>query len=127
MTEVGHQVPHRSGLARPRPECFDQFVRLGPAEGLRFVEIEFAGNLLDPRDRRLLGHVGVFDTNSLFDSEAGATEQAFRGSDQLAILLAPVYGWFSEGFDTRDLREAERCSTNQRLENAHSCGIPAGL
>ena len=21
-------------------------------------------------------------------------------------LLAPVYGWFTEGFDTRDLREA---------------------
>jgi predicted ATPase len=22
-------------------------------------------------------------------------------------LLAPLYGWFSEGFDTRDLREAK--------------------
>jgi predicted ATPase len=22
-------------------------------------------------------------------------------------LLAPVYGWFTEGFDTRDLREAK--------------------
>ena len=22
-------------------------------------------------------------------------------------LLAPVYGWFTEGFDTRDLKEAE--------------------
>ena len=22
-------------------------------------------------------------------------------------LLAPVYGWFSEGFDTRDLKEAK--------------------
>ena len=22
-------------------------------------------------------------------------------------LLAPVYGWFSEGFDTHDLREAK--------------------
>jgi predicted ATPase len=22
-------------------------------------------------------------------------------------LLAPIYGWFTEGFDTRDLKEAE--------------------
>ena len=22
-------------------------------------------------------------------------------------LLAPVYGWFTEGFDTRDLKEAK--------------------
>jgi hypothetical protein len=25
-------------------------------------------------------------------------------------LLAPVYGWFTEGFETRDLNEARRCS-----------------
>jgi predicted ATPase len=26
---------------------------------------------------------------------------------QLRDLLAPVYGWFTEGFDTRDLKEAK--------------------
>jgi predicted ATPase len=26
---------------------------------------------------------------------------------QVRELLAPVYGWFTEGFDTRDLREAK--------------------
>jgi len=26
---------------------------------------------------------------------------------QARALLAPVYGWFSEGFDTRDLKEAK--------------------
>jgi len=26
---------------------------------------------------------------------------------QARELLAPVYGWFTEGFDTRDLTEAE--------------------
>ncbi len=25
-------------------------------------------------------------------------------------LLAPIYGWFTEGFDTADLREARDCS-----------------
>ena len=28
---------------------------------------------------------------------------------QACELLAPVYGWFTEGFDTRDLKEAKCC------------------
>jgi predicted ATPase len=27
--------------------------------------------------------------------------------EQARELLAPVYGWFTEGFDTRDLKEAK--------------------
>jgi hypothetical protein len=27
-------------------------------------------------------------------------------------LLAPVYGWFTEGFDTLDRRRPRRCSTS---------------
>ena len=27
--------------------------------------------------------------------------------DEARELLAPVYGWFSEGFDTHDLKEAK--------------------
>jgi predicted ATPase len=27
--------------------------------------------------------------------------------DEARNLLAPVYGWFTEGFDTHDLKEAE--------------------
>jgi predicted ATPase len=27
--------------------------------------------------------------------------------DEAGDLLAPVYGWFSEGFDTLDLKEAK--------------------
>jgi predicted ATPase len=30
-----------------------------------------------------------------------------RKSQQAHELLAPVYGWFTEGFDTLDLREAK--------------------
>ena len=26
---------------------------------------------------------------------------------QARVLLAPIYGWFTEGFDTRDLKEAK--------------------
>jgi hypothetical protein len=36
------------------------------------------------------------------------TPLAFQGKVQQAReLLAPVYGWFTEGFDTRDLKEAK--------------------
>jgi predicted ATPase len=28
-------------------------------------------------------------------------------AEQARELLAPVYGWFSEGFETRDLKEAK--------------------
>ena len=34
----------------------------------------------------------------------GANEGRGRGSRE---LLAPVYGWFTEGFDTLDLKEAK--------------------
>ena len=30
-----------------------------------------------------------------------------RKRDKARELLAPVYGWFTEGFDTRDLKEAK--------------------
>jgi hypothetical protein len=29
------------------------------------------------------------------------------GNSERARLLAPVYGWFTEGFDTRDLKDAK--------------------
>jgi hypothetical protein len=33
-------------------------------------------------------------------------------------LLAPVYGWFTEGFDTRDLKEAKACWRSRQLHAA---------
>jgi predicted ATPase len=27
--------------------------------------------------------------------------------DEARVLLAPIYGWFTEGFDTADLQEAK--------------------
>ena len=45
-------------------------------------------------------------------SPAEEVERALRTALQIAVqqareLLAPVYGWFTEGFDTRDLKEAK--------------------
>jgi hypothetical protein len=48
--------------------------------------------------------------------------------DEARDLLAPVYGWFTEGHNTRDLKEAKaRCWRSLRLESAqnHSSGMPA--
>ena len=41
-------------------------------------------------------------------------------------LLAPVYGWFTEGFDTRDLKEAKAIGgvgvVNVKLNEAKKLG-----
>jgi predicted ATPase len=37
----------------------------------------------------------------------GSTLAAFAGRDEARKLLAPVFGLFPEGFDTRDLKEAK--------------------
>jgi predicted ATPase len=43
-------------------------------------------------------------------SICGAIARLWRDQgkvQQARELLAPVYGWFTEGFDTRDLKEAK--------------------
>jgi hypothetical protein len=41
-------------------------------------------------------------------SSATAANSSAPGKVQQAReLLAPIYGWFNEGFDTRDLKEAK--------------------
>ena len=48
-----------------------------------------------------------------------------QGKEQQASeLLAPVYGWFMEGFDTRDLKEARRCSTRCTPSHTHEIQRP---
>ena len=45
---------------------------------------------------------------------------------QARELLAPVYGWFTEGFDTRDLKEAKALLEElARCETLHSAYRPA--
>jgi predicted ATPase len=40
-------------------------------------------------------------------NEHGAVLARQGKRDEARELLAPVYGWFTEGFDTRDLKEAK--------------------
>ena len=44
---------------------------------------------------------------------------------QARELLAPVYGWFTEGFDTLDLKEAKACSTSCMRDNQFRNGQEA--
>ena len=40
---------------------------------------------------------------------------AAAGQDgRSSAMLAEIYGWFTEGFDTKDLQEAKVCWTNWR-------------
>jgi len=32
--------------------------------------------------------------------------------DERRAMLAEIYNWFTEGFDTADLKDPRRCSTN---------------
>jgi hypothetical protein len=52
-------------------------------------------------------------------------DQGKRDEDR--DLLAPVYGWFTEGFDTLDLKEAKALLEELAAESAqnHSSGMPA--
>jgi len=40
-------------------------------------------------------------------AQRGAGHNAFLIHEQTRELLAPIYGWFTEGFDTHDLKEAK--------------------
>ena len=40
-------------------------------------------------------------------NEHGAALARSGQAGKAGELLAPVYGWFTEGFDTRDLKEAK--------------------
>ena len=40
-------------------------------------------------------------------NEHGAALREQGKREEALELLAPVYGWFTEGFDTRDLKEAK--------------------
>jgi predicted ATPase len=69
---------------------------------------------------RFAGRAGTFDPALSVARQQQAKSLELRASMSLARLwrcqgkvqqarelLAPVYGWFTEGFDTRDLKEAE--------------------
>jgi predicted ATPase len=63
-------------------DCFDRALKAARAQSARLLELRAAMSMA-----------------RLWRSQ-GKRQQARE-------LLAPVYGWFTEGFDTRDLKEAK--------------------
>ena len=39
-------------------------------------------------------------------------------TEEARAMLADIYGWFTEGFETADLKDARRCSTSWETEHA---------
>ena len=70
--------------------------------------------------RRFLGQPlsGAIATTLRFHAMSVARLWRDQGKrDEARDLLAPVYGWFTEGFDTLDLKEAKAL-----LDTLASCG-----
>jgi len=43
----------------------------------------------------------------IFPNHWNSSDHCSHNRDKACELLAPVYEWFTEGFDTRDLKEAK--------------------
>ena len=71
-----------------------------PGDRLHETNMFIARHAAPPRWRRMC--VGATPQSSLarLSRDKGKVREARE-------LLAPVYGWFTEGFDTRDLKEAK--------------------
>ena len=50
-------------------------------------------------------------------AQRGAGHNAFLIHEQARELLAPVYGRFTDGFDTRDLKEAKALLEELAFDN----------
>ena len=79
---VKGELLHRPGQTNDVEECFGQALKVAQAQGARLLELRAAMSLA-----------------RLWRDQGKAREAR--------ELLAPVYGWFTEGFDTRDLKEAK--------------------
>jgi tetratricopeptide (TPR) repeat protein len=98
----------------------------GPVNGLYVPEIHrlrgvFLNGLASPAEeveRALRTALEIAEEQGAFLLKLrAATSLARLWRDQGKVrqareLLARIYGWFTEGFDTRDLKDAKACSTN---------------
>ena len=59
------------------------------------------------RDGRPLWIAGLPTPNSWRSLGRPPTHSSYTTTRDVTDLLAPVYGWFTEGFDTADLKDAK--------------------
>jgi predicted ATPase len=84
------------------------------AELKRLEGVALSGlNRLEEGQNALAEAIGIAQTQKAKAFELRATASLARlwrdqgKRDEARELLAPVYGWFTEGFDTLDLKEAK--------------------
>ena len=101
-------------------ECLDQIARPGWHERVWVAEVlRLKGWVLMRQDRRTEAKEQLLESIKWARLQQ-ARSWELRSSTTLAELfiacddrdtarqlLAPIYGWFTEGFDTRDLKEAK--------------------
>jgi predicted ATPase len=73
----------------------------GTGEGPRAAEVALQAALTVARQQR----ARMWELRAAYDLARLWSEQ--REKQKAYDLLAPLYGWFSEGFDTPDLRQAK--------------------
>jgi predicted ATPase len=62
---------------------------------------------LSVRKPQQTAHEAVEQLNLDFEGRLARLWQSQGKRQEPYELLAPVYGWFTEGFDTKDLQDAE--------------------
>jgi predicted ATPase len=117
---MAHAELHQFGDAQ---RCADEAITIAEATNERWCETEInrvAGEIvLNSPDQDVAKAQSYFERALAIARQQQAKSWELRASMSLARLwrdqgkvsearelLAPVYGWFTEGFDTRDLKEA---------------------
>jgi predicted ATPase len=77
-----HPIAHRPAVSQEAEPCFQRALAVAREQEAKLWELRAAMSMA-----RLWRDQGK--------------------RDEARDLLAPVYGWFTEGFDTRDLKEAK--------------------
>jgi predicted ATPase len=87
-----------------------QIALMSPEPDAAKAEAHFEGSRLRVHSKQIMGAARGDEHGRLWRDQ-GKRQQAHN-------LLGTVYGWFTEGFDTLDLKEAKTCSTSWRDERS---------
>jgi predicted ATPase len=129
-----HRVAGEAALQSPKPDapkaeaCFERALAVARKQQATSLELRASSQQQTHRYAQpvLLSAAAQHPEGAIelpVNLKRGVRNQGKR--DEARDLLAPVYGWFTEGFDTRDLKERRRCSMSCRLEKFQQLILPA--
>ena len=88
------QVP--SGVVQEVEECFLKAIEIAQKQQAKSLELRAVMSLVRLRQQQATQHVSRTTHN-----------EARTMLDTARTTLSEIYGWFTEGFDTKDLKEAK--------------------